>query len=158
MTPTSNLGRNGGSQPPEKRRAADHRPTLADEIEHLPTPRASDPGNESSRAGHGFRPQLGEVVRDPDRFAEYADAVAHHEAVFGVSAPDPTVPGRKGKRRLNPRFVEWMMVLPAGWVTDVPGLSLREQLHVLGNGVVPAQAAAAIADLLEGWWPGGKDG
>lgn len=33
-TPTSNLGKNGGSQHPEKRKAGGHGPTLADEIEH----------------------------------------------------------------------------------------------------------------------------
>ncbi|MER7148199.1 hypothetical protein [Streptomyces xanthochromogenes] len=42
-TPTSNLGTNGGSQHPEKRKRGGHGPTLADEVEHLlPTPRASD--------------------------------------------------------------------------------------------------------------------
>ena len=35
LTPTANLGSNGGSQPPEKRRAGGHGPTLADVIEHL---------------------------------------------------------------------------------------------------------------------------
>lgn len=38
-TPTSNLGENGGSQHPQKRRQGGHGPTLADEVEHLlPTP------------------------------------------------------------------------------------------------------------------------
>mgnify|MGYP000254971756 CR=1 FL=1 len=42
-TPTANLGRNGGSQHPEKRKAGGHGPTLADQVEHLlPTPEASD--------------------------------------------------------------------------------------------------------------------
>lgn len=41
------------------------------------------------------------------------------------------------------------MGLPAGHVTDVPGLSRGQQLHALGNGVVPAQAAAAIRLLLD---------
>lgn len=35
LTPTVNLGSNGGSQPPEKRRAGGHGPTLVDVIEHL---------------------------------------------------------------------------------------------------------------------------
>jgi len=47
-------------------------------------------------------------------------------------------------------FVEWLMGLPAGWVTDVPGLTRPDQLKMLGNGVVPQQAAAAITYLLEG--------
>jgi len=33
LTPTANLGRNGGSQPPDKRRAGGHGPTLADQVE-----------------------------------------------------------------------------------------------------------------------------
>jgi hypothetical protein len=38
-TPLSNLGQNGGSQHPDKRKAGGHGPTLADEVEHLlPTP------------------------------------------------------------------------------------------------------------------------
>lgn len=41
-----------------------------------------------------------------------------------------------------------MMGLPAGWVTDVPDLTRNEQLHVLGNGVVPQQAGAAVEYLL----------
>jgi DNA (cytosine-5)-methyltransferase 1 len=41
-----------------------------------------------------------------------------------------------------------MMGLPAGWVTDVPGLSANEQLKLLGNGVVPQQAAVALRVLL----------
>ena len=40
------------------------------------------------------------------------------------------------------------MGLEAGWVTDVPGLSRTQQLHALGNGVVPQQAEAAIRLLV----------
>lgn len=40
------------------------------------------------------------------------------------------------------------MGLPAGWVTDVPGLPRNEQLKLLGNGVVPQQAALALRTLL----------
>lgn len=43
VTPTAQLAVNGGSQPPEKRRAGGHGQTLADQVEHLlPTPRASE--------------------------------------------------------------------------------------------------------------------
>ena len=45
--------------------------------------------------------------------------------------------------------LEWMMGLPEGWVTDVPGLSRSKQLKVLGNGVVSLQAAKAVAMLAE---------
>lgn len=40
------------------------------------------------------------------------------------------------------------MGLPGGWVTGVPGPSLNEQLKLLGNGVVPQQAVAALRLLL----------
>ena len=75
-------------------------------------------------------------------------AIRRHERAFGRPAPRPTEPGRTGER-LSPRFVEWMMGLPEGWVTDVPGLSRNAQLKALGNGVVPAQAALALRMLLE---------
>jgi DNA (cytosine-5)-methyltransferase 1 len=45
-------------------------------------------------------------------------------------------------------FVEWLMGLPAGWVTDVPGLTSNQRLRLLGNGVVPQQGAAALVHLL----------
>ncbi|MEU5482840.1 hypothetical protein [Streptomyces mirabilis] len=59
------------------------------------------------------------------------------------AAPRPTV---TGTRRLSAEFVEWMMG-PAGWVTETDGLSRAAQLHLLGNAVVPLQAAHAL-DLL----------
>lgn len=40
-----------------------------------------------------------------------------------------------------------MMCLPAGWVTDILGRTAA--LKALGNGVVPPQAAYAIAHLLD---------
>ena len=46
------------------------------------------------------------------------------------------------------------MCLPDGWVTDVPGLTRRQQLTMLGNGVVPPQAAYALGDMLA-WVPEG---
>jgi len=78
----------------------------------------------------------------------YAVAIRRQERIFGRPAPRPTEPGRTGER-LSPRFVEWMMGLPEGWVTDVPGLSRNAQLKALGNGVVPQQAAMALRLLLE---------
>ena len=56
-----------------------------------------------------------------------------------------------GEPTLYPRFAEWMMMLPDGWVTD-PDLPLSRtaRLRLLGNGVVPSQAAAAFHSLLKG--------
>ena len=69
---------------------------------------------------------------------KFAPAVVRWERLTGRSAPVPLI----GKQ-LNARFVEWMMGLPAGWVTDTPGTSRAHALTILGNGVVPQQAAAA---------------
>lgn len=82
-------------------------------------------------------------------FGPYAPAIQRWEQVLGREAPPPTEPGRSGRPQLSPRFCEWMMGLPAGWVTDV-GLSRANQLRALGNGVVPQQGAHAIAALLGG--------
>lgn len=50
-TPLSNLGQNGGSQHPDKRKAGGHGPTLADEVEHLlPTP-TTMAGGQATRSG-----------------------------------------------------------------------------------------------------------
>lgn len=49
--------------------------------------------------------------------------------------------------RLSAAFVEWLMGLPAGWVTGV-GIPRTQQLRALGNGVVPQQAAQAITELI----------
>jgi len=79
-------------------------------------------------------------------WGDYAPAVEHWERTIGRPAPRPTMDS--GNRPvLNPAFVEWMMGLPAGWVTDVPGISRTGQLHLLGNGVVPQQARAALSAL-----------
>jgi DNA (cytosine-5)-methyltransferase 1 len=40
------------------------------------------------------------------------------------------------------------MWLPDGWITAVPGLSRKDQLHKIGNGVVPTQAYEAYRSLL----------
>jgi DNA (cytosine-5)-methyltransferase 1 len=48
--------------------------------------------------------------------------------------------------KLNAEFVEYMMGLPVGWVTDLD-ISRSQQLKLLGNGVVPQQAYYAIQKL-----------
>lgn len=58
--------------------------------------------------------------------------------------PDALVDGK-----LNAEFVEYMMGLPKGWVTDT-GLSRSQQLKMLGNGVVPQQAYLALELLTNG--------
>lgn len=79
---------------------------------------------------------------------DFEPAIRSHERLLGRTAPPATEPGRRGTPRLNVRFVEWAMCLPDGWVVDVPGISRRQQLTMLGNGVVPPQAAYALDDML----------
>lgn len=93
----------------------------------------------------------------PDTFGDYAPAVQQWVKVLGRPAPTPTKPtGRNAAERLSSRFVEWLMGLPAGWVTDV-GLKRTEELKALGNGVVPQQAAAALADMRAEFEAEGRD-
>ena len=49
--------------------------------------------------------------------------------------------------KLSATFVEYMMGLPVGWVTDLD-ISRSQQLKLLGNGVVPQQAYKAIEQLM----------
>jgi DNA (cytosine-5)-methyltransferase 1 len=53
------------------------------------------------------------------------------------------VPATLVEGRLNAKFVEYMMGLPGGWVTDL-NFSRTQQLKMLGNGVVPQQAYYAL--------------
>lgn len=70
------------------------------------------------------------------------DAVTYRdEDLWGHRFPEP-------KTELDPEWSEWMMGLPPGWVTEVPGLTRAQQLKACGNGVVPQQAAAALRHLL----------
>ena len=83
----------------------------------------------------------------PTLWGQYAPAVHQWEQILGREAPPPTAPDSRGYPQLSPRFVEWMMGLPEGWVTDVD-ISRAQQLRALGNGVVPQQGATAITHLL----------
>ncbi len=86
--------------------------------------------------------------RTPGAWGPFAPAINRWERVTGRLAPAPTRPdGRMGGHRLSPEFVEWMMGLPAGHITDV-AIKREAQLKALGNGVVPQQAALAVSTLL----------
>lgn len=92
------------------------------------------------------------VVGSGTDWGAYGAAVRRWERVLGRAAPVPVEQGKSGPR-LSPAFVEWMMGLPAGHVTGVPGLGRNAQLKALGNGVVPQQAVLALRSLLPvvGW-------
>lgn len=110
------LGAGRGSQAPAKREANGHAVSLPDTVEHVD-------------------------------MKEYTPGVSLWEKLSNRNHPSPILPtGRKGKMQLSAQFVEWMMGLPAGWVTDI-AIKRNEQLKALGNGVVPQQAAFALADM-----------
>lgn len=68
------------------------------------------------------------------------------EQVVGRVAPSPAILSDETGPRPAPEFVEWLMGLQSGWVTNVGlGLTLNQQLNALGNGVVPAQAVYALS-------------
>jgi hypothetical protein len=125
-------------------------PSAAVKVRTLPTPRASD-GHGAWRHGDGGADLITAVAAlgtpDDDRWGVYAAAVARWELLLGRPVPEPTQPGKHSKPVLAPPFVEWLMGLDPGWVTGL-ALPRTAALRVLGNGVVPQQAAAALRLLL----------
>ena len=163
----------GGGQHPKVRIAGGHAVPLVDlakelgDLAHLPTIRASDSNCGDYPAEHRRDgPSIAAVsvyfphlptsntmdhlpARDGGIYGRYEPVVRRWEQATGTTAPNPTELNRNGKPRLNVEFAEWMMGLPKGWITGVPGLSRAQQLKAIGNGVVPQQAAAALL-LLKG--------
>lgn len=78
-------------------------------------------------------------------WGKYEQAVSRWESL-NRPAPSPTFSGSDGRARLSPLFVEWMMGLPEGHVTG-HGLSVTQELKMLGNGVCPQQARLALQML-----------
>lgn len=112
----------------------------------IPTPQATY----APRASPGYGPNLHEAATAlTTTYGPYAPAIARWEHATGRAAPPPTNPPRRkgGKPQLSARFVEWLMGLPDGHVTDLD-LSRERQLRMLGNGVVPQQAALAVHTLI----------
>ena len=95
----------------------------------------------------GFRPErrLGETAKPRclDFFGTYEPAIRRWEQIMGRPAPYPV-----DDKGIEPVFVEWMMGLPEGHVTGL-GLSRTAELKMLGNGVVPQQAALALHYLTQ---------
>ena len=84
-----------------------------------------------------------------------SNVVVHHLTQVGGTLWASTSTGlytstdnAKGGHRLSPRFVEFLMGVPEGWVCDVPGITRNQALKALGNGIVPQQCAAAFRAYL----------
>lgn len=125
--------------------------SLTQAVQLLPTPTASD-GIMGLPRTSGRPPEKSTKLATRLEYTDYGDyapAIARWEKVTGRDAPPPTNPPRRegGKPQLSARFVEWLMGLPDGHVTDL-NLSRERQLRMLGNGVVPQQAALAVSTLI----------
>ncbi|MEE1787740.1 DNA cytosine methyltransferase [Streptomyces sp. SP17BM10] len=121
----------------------------------LPTPKASDGPhggpNQRDTSGRYYLP--GQAVRLDDRWVahdgtDYGPAIRRWEHVTGRPAPCPTEPGTRGNRRLAAAFAEWLMGLDAGHVTG-RGLARKDELRIIGAGVVPQQGHHAFGQLLQ---------
>ncbi len=115
----------------------------------LPTPNASDASgggqHPDKRVGHS-RQLIDYALL---AWGKYEPAIRRWETVLGKPAPPPTEPNKNGNPRLSAAFSEWLMGWPAGWVTDPAiGISRNDQLRIVGNGVCPQQAVAALRYLL----------
>jgi DNA (cytosine-5)-methyltransferase 1 len=128
----------------------------SDGVKLLPTPEAKN-----SHAG----PDYARMSRPRSGGHDLVTAVVYHQLAQGRwgpyeaavrgwerltrPAPSPSESNSRGNPRLHPPFSEWMMGWPAGWVTDVEGVDRRDQMRICGNGVVPQQAYAALASLMQ---------
>jgi DNA (cytosine-5)-methyltransferase 1 len=107
------------------------------------------------QSGHGLDVAATALSPGPARagqgavaWGEYEPAIRRWEHLLGCPAPPPAEPGPSGRPRLSAEFAEWMMGIPR-LVTGVPGIPRTRQLKIIGNGVVPQQAAAALRLLIE---------
>lgn len=127
--------------------------SLTQAVQLLPTPSASDAIMGLPRTS-GRPPEKSTKLATRLEYTDYGDyapAIARWEQVTGRAAPPPTNPPRRegGKPQLSAQFVEWLMGLPDGHVTGPDlDLSRERQLRMLGNGVVPQQAALAVGTLI----------
>ncbi len=83
---------------------------FAKQANQWPTPKDRDWKGQSQRGKHGLM-----------------DALPNMACRSSLPAPQTSMPGGKSStrtRRLNPRFVEWLMGLPAGW-TDFAPVEMR---------------------------------
>lgn len=176
LLPTPNASdMTGGGQHPSKREG--HSRQVIDEVlglpgaeKLLPTPQAHDAATPKTpeqvaagRAkGAGVRnlnevaphelpvvPPVGWSPFNTEAWGPYAVAIARWSMILGREAPAPVAPNRNGRPALTAEFAEWMMGLPAGWITgDDLGLSRSNCLKLAGNGVVPQAAHFAYSALL----------
>lgn len=79
---------------------------------------------------------------------EFRPYVARWAEVVGRPAPKPWVVTSRSSVFPSAVFAEWVMGLPHGHVSAVPGLSMDDQMRLIGNGVVPRQLASLVRALF----------
>lgn len=109
----------------------------------LRAPRTGWLTEQESRIGDAVVPDR----RTIRRWGRYADAIACWEHITGRPAPAPALLNDADGPRPAPQFVEWLMGLPAWWVTGTDDLTQNQQITALGNGVLPLQAISALRRL-----------
>lgn len=136
-----------GNSGPERSSAGGSHPDSG--VELLPTPTRADglggPNYSGREGGDNLRTAIS--LMPGQDWGIYEPAIRRWERLTRP-APRPIDIGPRGGRRLSPRFVEWMMGLPDGYVTG-HGLKRNDQITVLGNGVVPQQGTDAISRLVQ---------
>lgn len=106
----------------------------------------SSVGLDGQHRGHVDRRSL-EDQRDTElgksqvAWGNYELAIRRWEAITRTAPPAVDERGR-----LDPRFAEWMMGFPEGWVESIPR---NQQLKCVGNAVVPQCGAEALRQLLQ---------
>lgn len=126
-----------------------------EDVKMLPTPTASDHKRTGSAGDQrrkspplpAYSVHFPHVLPDQKEYGEFTLTVRQWESLTRP-APAPVEDTPRGWRT-NIDFVEWCMGLPSGHVTttDVPRTG---KVKMLGNGVVPQQAAFAITQLFLG--------
>jgi DNA (cytosine-5)-methyltransferase 1 len=103
--------------------------------------RSSKPGQNIKHTNtNGERQPLGEYRGTASRNTRKSQ---FEPSRVGEAIYTQDVPPALDQGKLNVKFVEYMMGLPAGWVTDID-ISRANKLKILGNGVVPQQAYRAL--------------
>lgn len=132
LTRRGDAGSGEGAPGNDRPESSDHRARSA---------RAGWLAGQVERAGDPVRPGRGHL----HRWGRYSDAIARWEYITGRDAPAPAILNEDRGPRAAPEFVEWLMGLPAGWVTDpAHELTENQQNTALGNGVLPLQAFLAM--------------
>ena len=136
------LARRGNTRPGASS-ARDDRSVSPDH--RIRTARAGWLAEQEGRVRDAVDPDRGAV----QRWGRYADAITRREHITGCPAPAPALMNDADGPRPAPAFVEWLMGLPAGWVTDSDELTQNQQNHGTRQwGIRPLQAYVALRAVL----------